>query len=58
MPKQENYTKVAATINKYSKKYYFAIYEDGTDYQIGDTVLFSGVTGVGIISEIITPEQY
>lgn len=58
MAKQENYIKVAGMTNEFGKTYYFAIYEDGTDYQPGDKVLFSGTTGVNKISEIITPEQY
>lgn len=41
----------------------FAIYEDGTDYKVGDTILTSKGTAhttesVCVISEIFTPEEY
>ena len=44
MAKLEGFTKVAVV--KYGMcltPYYFAIYDDGNDYQIGDMVLFSEI---------------
>lgn len=37
--------------------YYFAIYDDGNDYQIGDMVLFSGSSNPNKINEIISVEN-
>ena len=59
MAKLEGYSKVA--VIKYgmcTTPYYFAIYDDGNDYQVGDMVLFSGVSDPNKIIEIITAEEF
>ena len=56
MAKLEGYSKVA--VIKYGcTPYYFAIYDDGNDYQIGDMVMFSGSSAPTKIAEIITLEE-
>lgn len=56
MGKLEGYSKVA--VIKYGTyPYYFAIYDDGNDYQVGDMVVLSGSSTPSYITEIITPEE-
>lgn len=56
MAKLEGYSKVA--VIKYGNyPYYFAIYDDGNDYQVGDMVVLSGSSTPTKIVEIITPED-
>ena len=59
MAKLEGYSKVAVV--KYemcTTPYYFAIYDDSNDYQVGDMVLFSGTSTPNKIAEIITTEEF
>jgi hypothetical protein len=59
MAKLEGFTKVAVV--KYGMcltPYYFAIYDDGNDYQIGDMVLFSDSSNPNKINEIISVEEF
>lgn len=59
MSKKENFKAVAVVNFPLSdKNYYFAIYEDGTDYKAGDKVYVSGESGIVIIKSILTPEEY
>lgn len=56
MAKLEGYSKIA--VIKYGAyPYYFAIYEDGNDYHVGDMVLLSGSSTPSNIVEIITLEE-
>lgn len=56
MAKLEGYSKVA-TINYCGREYYFALYDDGKEYQPGDYVVVSGRSDPGTISEILTLEE-
>ena len=56
MAKLEGYSKVAEIVYG-DRAYYFAIYEDGNDYAVGDTVLLSGNSDPDKINEIISPEE-
>ena len=60
MAKLEGYKKVAV-IKLGCIDYHYAIYNDGTDYQVGDKVLVSGTASSNwnttTISEIITAEE-
>lgn len=57
MAKLTGYSKVAA-INIGCGTYHFAIYDDGFDYQPGDTVYVSGNGDkIGTITEIMTAEE-
>lgn len=56
MAKLEGYSKVA--VIKYGEvPFYFAIYDDGTEYEIGDTVVLSGSSPDSKIVEIISKEE-
>lgn len=56
MKQLEGYSQVAVV--KYgAKPYYFAIYDDGNKYQVGDLAVFSGSSNPSNIAEIITPEE-
>lgn len=60
MAKLTGFKKVAVIHLSYTD-YHFAIYDDGTDYQIGDTVIVSGSASRDwantVISEIISAEE-
>lgn len=57
MPKLTGYSKIAV-IEIAGKDYHFAIYDDGQNYSVGDTVIVSGVakTEIREIKEIISIE--
>lgn len=57
MPKLTGYKEVAV-IEIAGKDYHFAIYDDGQNYSVGDTVIVSGAarTGIREIKEIISIE--
>ena len=56
MAKLEGYSRVA--VIKYGcTPYYFALYDDGTDYQVGDLVALSWASGNANIAEIIDLEE-
>lgn len=56
MAKLEGYSKVAVV--KYGCcKYFFAIYDDGNDYQAGDMCLFSGGSTPAKLEEVISVEE-
>ena len=57
MSKLEGFTKVAAIKYAYGSPYYFAIYDDGTNYVVGDLVMVSGGSHPGRIVEIINFEE-
>ena len=58
MAKLTGYKQVAAIKQNYGT-YYYAIYDDGRTYLLGDKVIVSGAASgtVHTISEIITPEE-
>lgn len=56
MAKLEGYSKVAVV--KYGRStYFFAIYDDGNDYKVGDTCLFSGTSPTAKLEDIISVEE-
>ena len=56
MAKLEGFLKVA--IIKYGcRNFHFALYDDGTDYKVGDMVLLSGNSTPARIEEIINVED-
>lgn len=56
MAKLEGFSKVAVV--KYGgNEYHFAIYDDGFDYRVGDTVVFSNGSTPAMIEDIITAEE-
>ena len=56
MDKLEGYSRVA--VIKYGcTPYYFALYDDGTDYNVGDFVALSGCSNNEKIAEIINLEE-
>ena len=57
MPKLTGYSKIAV-IEIAGKDYHFAIYDDGQNYSVGDTVMVSGAakTEIREIKEIISIE--
>lgn len=57
MSKLEGFSKVAVIKYNGNYPYHFAIYDDGTDYQVGDMVLLSGVSTSVRIDEIISVEE-
>lgn len=57
MAKLEGFTKVAVVKYNWDFPYHFAIYDDGNDYQIGDTVAFSGNSIPAKIVDIISVEE-
>jgi predicted nucleic acid-binding protein len=57
MTKLEGFSKVAVV--KYGCfAYYFAIYDDGNDYKVGDMAVFSGNTNPAKITEIISEKEW
>lgn len=57
MAKLEGFSKVAVIKFNSSFSYYFAIYDDGIDYQVGDYVVLSGTSPNAKIDEIISVEE-
>ena len=57
MAKLEGFSKVAVIKFGSSFSYYFAIYDDGIDYQVGDYVVLSGTSQNAKIDEIISVEE-
>lgn len=58
MAKLEGFSKVAViNYGGYSGDYYFAIYDDGIDYQVGDLVALSNNFTATKIKEIINLEE-
>ena len=56
MSKLEGYSRVA--VIKYGcTPYYFALYDDGTDYKVGDFVALSGCSNNEKIAEILNLEE-
>ena len=58
MAKLEGFSKVAVV--KYGccqTPYFFAIYDDGTDYKVGDMCLFSGSSTPAKLVEVISVEE-
>lgn len=49
--------KAVAVIEQGYRDYRYAIYDDGTYYQVGDKVFVSGNKEIQTIKEIITPEE-
>lgn len=56
MAKLTGFSKVAIIKQGY-KNYYFAIYDDGTDYSVGDKVLVSGNSQIQVIDEFVSVEK-
>ena len=56
MAKLTEFSKVAVVEQEYGK-YFFAIYDDGSSYSVGDKVLVSGNNQIQVISEIISIEE-
>ena len=52
--KLEGYSRVAVIEYSEHYQYYFAIYDDGIDYKVGDKVFLSGRSDPGKIVEIIS----
>lgn len=57
MAKLEGFSKVAVVKFGGCYPYYFAIYDDGVDYQSGDYVAFSGSSPNAKIDEVISVEE-
>lgn len=57
MAKLEGFSKVAVIKYGGSYPYHFAIYDDGSDYQVGDYVVLSGSSTNAKIDEIISVEE-
>lgn len=57
MIKLEGFTKVAVIKWGYCTQYYFAIYDDGNDYKVGDMVALSNNNPNAKIDEIISVEE-
>lgn len=59
MAKLEGYKAVAVTKEGYyKKKYYYAIYDDGETYNVGDKILVSGANkDILTIDDIIAPDE-
>lgn len=57
MAKLEGFTKMAVINYGGCTDYYFAIYDDGTDYQVGDLVVFSGLSKPARIKEIVDASE-
>lgn len=56
MAKLEGYLKVAAIRYGYGV-YHFAVFDDGVNYEVGDTVVVTGRSDIGKIEEIISVEE-
>lgn len=57
MAKLEGYSKVAAIRYDGYGLYYFALFDDGVNYEVGDTVVVTGRSDIGKIEEIISIEE-
>ena len=57
MAKLEGFSKVAVIKFGGNYPYHFAIYDDGTDYQVGDYVVVSANSPNAKIDEIISVEE-
>lgn len=57
MAKLEGFNKVAVIKWSYYTQYYFAIYDDGNDYKVGDMVALSNNNPNAKIDEIISVEE-
>ena len=57
MAKLEGFSKVAVIKFGGNYPYHFAIYDDGTDYKVGDYVVLSGNSLNARIDEIISVEE-
>lgn len=55
--KLEGFSRVAVLKFGASYPYYFALYDDGTDYKIGDMVVVSGNSRPSVIIDILTAEE-
>ena len=55
--KLEGFSRVAVLKFGTSRPYYFALYDDGTDYKIGDMVVVSGSSSPSVITDILTAEE-
>lgn len=55
--KLEGFSRVAVLKFDASYPYYFALYDDGTDYKVGDMVAVSDGSSPGVISDILTTEE-
>jgi hypothetical protein len=55
--KLEGFSRVAVLKFGTSRPYYFALYDDGTYYKIGDMVVVSGSSSPSVITDILTAEE-
>lgn len=55
--KIRRFSRVAVLKFGASYPYYFALYDDGTDYKIGDMVVVSGSSSPSVITDILTAEE-
>lgn len=55
--KLEGFSRVAVLKFGASYPHYFALYDDGTDYKIGDMVVVSGNSRPSVIIDILTAEE-
>lgn len=55
--KLEGFSRVAVLKFGASYPYYFALYDDDTDYKIGDMVVVSGNSRPSVIIDILTAEE-
>ena len=55
--KLEGFSRVAVLKFGASYPYYFALYDDGTDYKIGDMDVVSGSSSPSVITDILTAEE-
>lgn len=56
MAKLEGFSRVAVVKYGYYP-YYFAIYDDGVDYRVGDLIVLSGTSTPAKITEILSMEE-
>lgn len=57
MTKLEGFTKVAAIKYDNGLYYHFALYDDGVEYNVGDSVAVTGRSDIGKIEEIISVDE-
>ena len=55
--KLEGFSRVAVLKFGTSRPYCFALYDDGTDYKVGDMVVVSGSSSPSVITDILTAEE-
>lgn len=55
--KLEGFSRVAVLKFGASYPYYFALYDDDTDYKVGDMVVVSGSSSPSVITDILTAEE-